>query len=136
MNNEIVFLLLGLMFSALTSATILPGTSDASFVWFAINYPDWASLAWLIVGISNSLGSMISYYMGRMLPEKKQQLNINALQYLRKCGAAVLLFSWVPVVGDALPIAAGWLRLSVFHCILWITLGKFLRYSVLWYVAA
>ena len=43
----------------------------------------------------------------------------------------MLLLSWVPLLGDALCVAAGWLRLAWWPCVLWLTLGKTLRYLLL-----
>ena len=38
----------------------------------------------------------------------------------------------MPVIGDALCVAAGWLRLGVGSCALFMAIGKFARY---WLVA-
>jgi membrane protein YqaA with SNARE-associated domain len=52
---------------------------------------------------------------------------------VRRHGSPVLLLSWVPVVGDPLCVAAGWLRLNAGLCFLFMGAGKFARY---WIVAA
>ncbi|MFT7054344.1 MAG: membrane protein YqaA with SNARE-associated domain, partial [Psychromonas sp.] len=49
----------------------------------------------------------------------------------QKHGLWALLLSWLPVVGDFIPLAAGWLKLPVLRSILLITLGKALRYAVI-----
>jgi len=49
----------------------------------------------------------------------------------RRRGAPVLLLSWVPLIGDALCVAAGWLRLNLWWSALFIALGKFGRYCVI-----
>lgn len=36
----------------------------------------------------------------------------------------------LPVVGDALPLAAGWLRMPAASCAVWVAVGKLLRYVV------
>jgi membrane protein YqaA with SNARE-associated domain len=41
-----------------------------------------------------------------------------------------LFFSWLPIVGDALCFAGGWLRLPLSSAFLIIMLGKFCRYLV------
>ena len=56
---------------------------------------------------------------------------------VQQWGSPILLFSWVPIIGDALCVAAGWLRLNVWQCALFMALGKFARYwliaqSALW----
>ncbi|MDI6747076.1 MAG: YqaA family protein [Rhodocyclaceae bacterium] len=50
---------------------------------------------------------------------------------LYRWGPAALLLSWAPLVGDALCAAAGWLRLPLLPCVLWMAAGKAARYGVL-----
>ena len=52
-------------------------------------------------------------------------LNVNGYGY------PVLLFAWVPVIGDAFPLAAGWLRFEPWRSALLLAIGKFARYLVL-----
>ena len=44
----------------------------------------------------------------------------------------MLLLAWAPLIGDALCVAAGWLRLHWLPCCLFMAIGKFVRY---WLVA-
>ncbi|MDO4434361.1 MAG: VTT domain-containing protein [Alysiella sp.] len=131
-----------LLFSAFTSATFLPGTSDVAFTAFVAHYPEWQIMAWLTTSMANSLGSMVSYAMGKMLPEKSiKKIPVATLQRLQKYGATTLFLAWLPIVGDALPLAAGFLRLPIWQCALFIALGKFARYGallcgVMWFQAA
>ena len=109
----LIYAYLGLAASAFTSATILPGTSEAAFAAFIYTYPEQAYGAWLCAGLANGLGSMVSYWMGRLIPSKKrssERSSEKTLRLLRRWGTLPLLFAWLPVIGDALPIAAGWLR--------------------------
>lgn len=116
--------------SALTSATILPGTSDIALTALLYRHPtQWLTIL-LVASAANSLGAMLSYVMGRWLP-KRQTISDKALNLLRKYGSWALLLSWVPFVGDLLPIAAGWLRLNAYQSALFICLGKTLRYAVI-----
>jgi membrane protein YqaA with SNARE-associated domain len=50
---------------------------------------------------------------------------------MKKYGTPFLFFSFAPIVGDALPLAAGWLRLSPTKSIFFIGIGKFARYCVI-----
>jgi membrane protein YqaA with SNARE-associated domain len=43
----------------------------------------------------------------------------------------VLLLSWVPLIGDALCAMAGWLKLAWKPVLLWMSLGKFIRFVVM-----
>ena len=50
---------------------------------------------------------------------------------LQRWGSVALLLSWVPVIGDALCAAAGVLRLNWAACLLWMAVGKGLRYAAI-----
>lgn len=41
------------------------------------------------------------------------------------------MLAWVPVIGDVLPLAAGWLKVGFWPALLWTALGKTARYAVL-----
>ncbi|MGA9524671.1 MAG: VTT domain-containing protein [Myxococcaceae bacterium] len=59
------------------------------------------------------------------------------LPALQRWGAPVLLFSWVPFVGDALVLAAGALRVRWLPFLVFTTVGKAARYAaVAWSAAA
>ena len=49
----------------------------------------------------------------------------------RSWGTLPLLFAWLPVIGDAFPIAAGWLRLNPYTSALMLLTGKILRYGII-----
>jgi len=72
---------------------------------------------------------MTTYAVGRLIPQKK--LPQKALTRLQHYGSPLLILSWLPVVGDALSLAAGWLKLNVWAALFWTALGKFLRYGVI-----
>lgn len=122
--------LLSLFASSFLAATLLPGGSEA--VLFAVlkAYPEtlWTALA--VATLGNTLGGMASFGMGWLLPQTQQ---LKHVEKVRKFGAPVLLLSWVPLIGDALCLAAGWLRLSPWQALLYISIGKFARY---WVIAA
>ena len=52
---------------------------------------------------------------------------------MQRWGSPALLLSWVPLLGDPLCVAAGWLRLNLWWSTLFIAIGKFGRY---WVIAA
>jgi membrane protein YqaA with SNARE-associated domain len=43
----------------------------------------------------------------------------------------VLLLSWLPAIGDPLCVLAGWLRLPFWPSVLYMAIGKFLRYTTM-----
>ena len=118
--------------SAFTSATILPGTSDVALAALVYAQPQAWLAAFLVAGVFNGLGSVASYGMGRLLPQK-QPPNARIQHWLQRYGVWALLLAWVPIVGDGLPIAAGWLRMPFWRCVLALVVGKFARYAVLVY---
>ena len=79
------------------------------------------------------VGSLTSYWLGRQLPERGQsKLSPRAVSLLRRHGAWLLLLAWLPVAGDALPLAAGGLRLNAWACTAALAVGKFARYALIW----
>jgi membrane protein YqaA with SNARE-associated domain len=127
--------LTALFVSAFTSATVLPGSSEVVLVAFLRAFPDRALAAIAVATVANTLGGLTTYGLGRVLPPKKD-LAPRALAWVRRHGAAALLLSWVPLVGDALCAAAGWLRVSWWQAALAMALGKLARYCVIAQAAA
>lgn len=122
---------LALAASAFSSATFLPGTSEAAFGAFLYRFPEHACGAWLCAGLSNGLGSMVSYALGRLLPDTRRPSE-KTVAFFQRWGIWSLLLAWLPVIGDALPLAAGWLRLNAAASALLLIAGKMLRYGAIW----
>jgi membrane protein YqaA with SNARE-associated domain len=114
--------------SSFLAATLLPGGSEAALFAVLTLHP---SQYWLALGVStlgNTLGGLSSYFVGRVIPQKQ---SLRGLPMLQKYGSPALLLSWVPVIGDPLCVAAGWLRFNLLAATLFIALGKFVRYWVI-----
>lgn len=122
-------LTLGALFVAsFLAATLLPGGSEAALFGVLKLKPE---LLWPALGVAtlgNTLGGLSSYLIGRLIPQKA---DLRGLALVRRWGSPALLLSWVPLVGDPLCVAAGWLRLDPWWSTLFIALGKFLRYWVI-----
>jgi hypothetical protein len=92
-----------LFVSSFLAATLLPGGSEP--VLFAVLriHPElfWPALAAATLG--NTLGGMSSYLIGRLIPQRRE---LKRLETVRQFGAPILLFSWVPILGDSLCVAA------------------------------
>jgi len=118
----------GLFASSFLSATLLPGNSELVLAALLHQAPalHWPALA--VATIGNTLGGLTSYLVGRLVPKPHEG---RAVAWLSRYGPAALLLSWVPVVGDALCVASGWLRQNVAAATLFIGLGKFARYWAL-----
>lgn len=127
--------LAGLFLASFLSATLLPGGSEA--VLFAVIrlHPEQTLPALLLATLGNTLGGMLTYYMGRLLPqhlapEKLCEAVSPGTALARRRGPPVLLLAWTPIIGDALCAAAGWLRLPAPACAAWMAAGKAARYAV------
>ena len=105
-------------------------TSDIALTALLLRNPnDWLSI-FLVASVANSLGGIVSYGLGYWLP-KRHRISDKAKRLFEKYGVWALLLSWMPVIGDLLPIGAGWLRLNVWLSAVMILLGKSIRYAVL-----
>jgi membrane protein YqaA with SNARE-associated domain len=125
--------LFGLFVASFLSATLLPGGSEAVLLIVILARPELAWPALTLVTIGNTLGGMTTYAMGRALPQSTVPQK-SAL--VGRHGAPILILSWVPLIGDALCAAAGWLRLAWLPCLFWMALGKAARYAVIVVTAA
>lgn len=68
----------------------------------------------------------------RWFPVSKHQIE-TASKWFRRYGVWSLLLSWFPVVGDALTVVAGVLRVNLLTFVVLVAIGKSLRYVVvLW----
>ena len=114
--------------SSFLAATLLPGGSEAVLYGVLRLHPDLAWIAVAVATVGNTLGGLSSYLIGRVLPHSKP---LKALALVQRYGSPMLLLSWVPLIGDALCVAAGWLRLHAALAALYIALGKLARYVVI-----
>jgi membrane protein YqaA with SNARE-associated domain len=126
--------LAALFASAFLSATILPGGSEVVLLAVLKAYPERAVAAIVLATLGNTLGSLTTVALGRLLPRRLPEGQ--AIARVRRYGAAVLLLAWLPIVGDALCAAAGWLRLPWLPVVAAVALGKLARYLVLAQAAA
>lgn len=119
--------LTSLFISSFLGATLLPGGSEA--VLFAVlkTYPESFWPALLLASLGNTLGGMVTFGMGWLLPQTQQ---LKHVEKVRKYGAPSLLLAWAPLIGDALCLAAGWLRLNPFAALAFMAVGKSARYAI------
>jgi membrane protein YqaA with SNARE-associated domain len=136
------------------SATLLPlGSEPAVFGLVKLN-PDlfWAAI--LVGTAGNTLGGMVSWWMGygahhalnlaqKHAPQTDatqrpdsatgmdDKMHRRAMAWLEKLGPKACLLSWLPGVGDPLCAVAGCLKMPPLPCALYMAIGKFLRYVVM-----
>lgn len=104
----------------------MPLSSEAVLFGFLRLHPDHAAAAMAVATLGNTAGGMTSYLIGRVLPQKK--LDDKALAWLHRHGAPATFFAWLPIVGDGLCVAAGWLRVNWFAALGFMAAGRWLRY--------
>ena len=116
-----------LLLAAFLAATLIPLSSEVALFAVLKLHQD---LLWPAIGIAtlgNTLGGLTSYAIGRLIARKKP---LRQVERVRRYGAPILLFAWLPLAGDALCIAAGWLKLNWAAVIVWQAVGRFARYWV------
>jgi membrane protein YqaA with SNARE-associated domain len=127
----------GLFLSSFVSSTLFPGGSEVVLGALAAQGRE---DPWLLLGVAtlgNTLGALTTWLLGflvaRRLPVEARltESRRRALDRVRHWGSPVLLLSWLPVIGDPLCFAAGFLRLPLPASILFIAAGKAARYGVI-----
>ena len=125
----------GLFLSAFISSTVAPGGSEAVLAYL-VNQQFAPILELIVIAtLGNTLGALTTCWLGAWTAQKYPSKQLDnkyhqhSLRWITRWGIWALLFSWLPVVGDALCFAAGWLKLSRIGCVLAIMVGKLLRYT-------
>lgn len=121
--------LASLFASSFLSATLLPGNSEVVLVAMLLSGVSQPWLLVLIATMGNSLGGLTNVILGRFFPlREKSRWQEKAVGWLKRYGAATLLLSWMPVIGDLLCLLAGWMRIYWGPVLFFLCLGKALRY--------
>ncbi len=122
-----------LFLTGFLSATLLPGGSEAVLFATLDLHKYSPVLAISIATLGNTLGGATNFAIGLWIPNRTQnkKRSLRSLLWLKKYGYWALLFSWLPVIGDAMCVAAGWLRMKFLPSFVLILIGKAIRYAVL-----
>jgi len=128
----------GLFISAFVSATLLPGSSEALLLILVSSGKHEPLILWLAATLGNTLGGLTNWLLGtiaaRYYPAARLSSNkhfLSALKRIHHYGSPALLLSWLPIIGDPLCLAAGWLRINPLAATLFILIGKGSRYGLL-----
>ena len=121
---------------AIVSATLLPLGSEFAVIGLVKLNPDLFWPAIMVATVGNTLGGMITWWMGygaELAYERvaHKRVQVRALQYLERFGPKACLLSWLPGVGDPLCAVAGWLKMPLWPCTMYMAIGKFGRYVVM-----
>ncbi|MCX7893265.1 MAG: DedA family protein [Burkholderiales bacterium] len=120
--------LAGLALAAFLAATLVPASSEAALAAALALHPE---LLWPAIGTAtaaNTAGGMTTYLVGRFLATRRPARGLDAVT---RWGAPALLFAWLPVVGDALVLAAGWLKVGWAGALAFQAAGRLARYLAL-----
>lgn len=131
----------GLFAACFLSATILPFSSDivfGSLIAFGLTPVP----CLIIASIGNWLGGMTNYYLGYLGKTewiekylKIEKKKIEKIQnWLDNKGAYMAFFSFLPVIGDLIPLALGYLKANVLIVNVSMFIGKFVRYGAILYL--
>ncbi|MGL5363514.1 MAG: YqaA family protein [Bosea sp. (in: a-proteobacteria)] len=135
---------LGLMaITAFVAATIFPAQSEAVFLGLLAAKSAPPLALFVVASVANTAGAVANWVLGKIIADggihrlparlrpSPEQLAKGEAQFTRY-GWLLLLFSWLPVVGDIATVAAGTLRYRLWRFVLLVGIGKAARYAVLW----
>jgi membrane protein YqaA with SNARE-associated domain len=120
--------LLGLATACFLAATLVPLPSEAALLVYLNFHPEHTALAVAVATIANTAGGMTSYLIGRLIPQRS--LDSRALSWIHRYGAPATFLAFLPIIGDALCIAAGWLRVHWLGALGFMAAGRLARYLV------
>ncbi len=118
----------------------MPGGSEAVLAYMVSEKQFNVEVLVLIATVGNTLGALTTWFLGilaakkypaeELLSKKKKK----SLDLVKRWGVWSLLFSWLPVVGDGLCFAGGWLKLPLVISCVAIFVGKAIRYVFVAYI--
>lgn len=114
------------------SATLLPlGSEPAVFAVIKAN-PEMFWPVILVATVGNTLGGVVDYWMGYGAKQAfARERSTRWFHWLERFGAKTMLLAWLPGIGDPICTLAGWLRLPFWPSVIYMAIGKFLRYILM-----
>jgi membrane protein YqaA with SNARE-associated domain len=129
----------GLFLASFLASTILPFGSEGLLVLLIYKKFNIPALVF-VASVDNFLGACTSYYIGlkgRGFVEKYLRFDPKEIEKVEKIfskyGSIVLLFTWLPFIGDAITVASGILRIKFWIFSILVFTGKFIRYLTIAY---
>lgn len=132
---------LGLFVGTFVAATVVPMSSEALFGAFLYQQFD-LNACIMVATAGNFLGGLTGYYLGwlgrwdwieRFFGISKQSSE-KWQAYCQQYGAYLALGCWLPVVGDVICVALGFVKAPFWRVSVAMLLGKLLRYIALGYI--
>lgn len=125
--------LFGLFVICFISSTIIPFPSEAAVIYF-LTTDESAFLVLTIATLGNSLGGSTNYFLGKFGRKFTSKKHPRAERFVQRFGVWSALFAWLPFIGDPLMLVLGFYRTAMSMTFLLMTLGKFLRYLILFFL--
>ena len=131
----------GLFLASFLAATLLPFSSEV-LLGVLLNQGFNPCFVLFAATSGNVLGAVVNYglgaFGGRLILHKFWRMKEPEIQKaekrFQKFGVFSLLFAWVPVVGEPLAVAAGVLHINFTVFLLLVSLGKLLRYILIFWM--
>lgn len=127
---------IGLFLAAFISGTVLPMCSEA-VLSLLISAGFNTSTTLIVATLGNFLGGVTCYYVGRLgklewiekyLKIKPEKLK-KGISYVQKGPGAIIAFlSFLPICGELIIVALGYMRANLWVTNISMLVGKFLRY--------
>ncbi len=128
----------GMFLAAFLSGSVLPFSSELVMLGLLATGADPVGLlVWGTAG--NVLGSGLNYFIGslgkeewiekyvKLTPEKLER----GKKYVRRYGAWAGFLAWLPVLGEIITVAMGYMRTNLWTSTLAVTAGKYIRYQII-----
>lgn len=125
----------GFFVASFLSATVLPFSSELILSGLLLTGAS-PMMCVLLGTLGNTLGGLTCYWLGslgkiewleKFLHIKKEDIEKRRV-WVDRWGAFAAFWSFLPVVGDAINVVLGFLRTNFWWVVIFMTLGKFLRY--------
>jgi len=138
--------LFALFAGSFLASTLVPGGVEG-ILYLMVKDGHYTFLSLLLTASAgNTLGGIFTWWIGLVLfrglsashwqrrIDRLFKLEDKPMKRVKQWGAPILLLSWMPVIGDPLCLAAGYLRINFWLCALMIAIGKSARYLILLWI--
>ncbi|MBQ1227924.1 MAG: DedA family protein [Alistipes sp.] len=129
---------IGLFFSAILAGSIIPFSSEVVLTVLVEMGAD-STLCLISATLGNTFGGLLCYYLGYLgdMQKIEKWLGIGnekmdkVERFVRKYGAWMGFFGFLPLVGGAIIVVLGLMRANLHITTFMMILGKFIRYMLL-----
>lgn len=126
-----------LLFWSFLAATFFPVSSEIYLIAI-LEQSNLILIPVFVATIGNVLGGLVTFFMGwkggelalKKISNKNQTRFEKTNNIVHKYGAYSMVLAWVPFIGDFIVLIGGAFKLPPVQSIIWMTIGKFVRYLV------